>query len=135
MHHIYLYGLVFSCKELKKKKIITKTINLESINYLRHPTNIQDLLSIKENPYVFNFQTALNMNAINNETKCLDRKAHLFWEIPIIDAKVNELMDALSYSGDAAPRLVIVKTQELSSRSKKEKKKIISNQNWVLSTT
>ena len=64
----------------------------------------------------------------------LDRKAHLFWEMPVIDAKINELMDALSYSGDAATRLVIVKMQELSSQSKKEKRKKISNQNWVLST-
>ena len=33
--------------------------------------------------------------------KCLDRKAHLFWVIPVVDAKVNELMDVLSFSGHA----------------------------------
>ena len=28
-----------------------------------------------------------------------------FWEIPVIDAKVNELMDILSFSGDAKYKL------------------------------
>ena len=31
----------------------------------------------------------------------MDKKAHLFWEIPVIDEKVNELMQSLSFSGDA----------------------------------
>ena len=43
----------------------------------------------------FNFQRTHSIDAINNETKCLDKEAHLFWEIPVIDAKLNELMDVI----------------------------------------
>ena len=86
---------------------IVRTIDLEHINYLRHPTNVEDLLSVDVNTHVFNFQRALSIDSINNKTKCLDRKAHMFWEIPAIDAKVNELMDGLSHIGDAATRLVM----------------------------
>ena len=53
----------------------------------------------------FFFQQSLSINAINKETQSIDRKAHLFWEIPTIDAKINELMDTLSNSGKAAARL------------------------------
>ena len=31
----------------------------------------------------------------------------MFWEIPTIDAKVNELMDTLSFSGDATSKLIM----------------------------
>jgi hypothetical protein len=31
------------------------------------------------------------MDAMNNEIECIDRKAQLFWENPIIDAKIGEL--------------------------------------------
>ena len=59
------------------------------------------------NSDVFNFQRSLNIEAINNETKALDRKAHLFWEIPAIDAKVYNFMDSISISGDAKQKLVL----------------------------
>ena len=57
---------------------------MEQIDYVLHPKTMEELLC-----------------------KCLDRKAHLFWEITAIDAKVNELLDALSSSGDAANKLVM----------------------------
>ena len=41
------------------------------------------------------------------ETRLLDREAHLFWEIQVIDAKVNELMDFLLHSGDAKKKLIM----------------------------
>ena len=44
---------------------------------------------------------------MNNEIKCIDRKAHLFWENPIIDAKIGELMATLSNSGRAQAKLVM----------------------------
>ena len=44
---------------------------------------------------------------MNNEIKCIDRKARLFWENPIIDAKIGELMATLSNSGRAQARLVM----------------------------
>ena len=55
----------------------------------------------------FYFQQYLNIDAINNETKCIDRKAHLFWENPVTDAKINELMSTLSNSGKGAARPVM----------------------------
>ena len=44
---------------------------------------------------------------MNNEIKYINRKAHLFWENPTIDAKINELMHTLSFSGKAQARLVM----------------------------
>ena len=38
VNHVYLFGLVFSCKESKKEWII-RTADLEQIDYLRHPKN------------------------------------------------------------------------------------------------
>ena len=55
----------------------------------------------------FYFQQSLSINVINKETQSIDRKAHLFWEIPTIDTKINELMSTLSNSGKAAARLVM----------------------------
>ena len=55
----------------------------------------------------FNFQRSLNIKAINKETKALDRKAHLFWEIPAIDAQVNTFMYSISISGDAKHKLIM----------------------------
>ena len=56
---------------------------------------------------VFKFQRSPNIEAINMETKLLDRKTHLFWEIPVIDAKINKLMCSLSYNGDAKKKLIM----------------------------
>ena len=64
-------------------------------------------LKFDTNAEAFYFEKSLNIDAINNETQCSDRKAHLFWEIPVIDAKINELMSALSDSGKAASRLIM----------------------------
>ena len=79
-----------------QKEWITRTIDLESIDFNRHPTCLEELFAIDAKSYdVFNFQRSLNIEAINKETKALDRKAHLFWEIPAIDVKVCEFMDSL----------------------------------------
>ena len=99
--NIYLYGIWCTCNE-SKREWITRTIELEGIDFVRHPKNIEELLSLDANTNgFFNFQRAMNIDAINKETKCVDRKAHLFWEIPVIDEKVNELMQSLSFSGSA----------------------------------
>ena len=55
---------------------------------------------------VFNFQRSMSINAINKETEALDRKAHLFWEIPAVDARINNFMDSISNSGDAKENLL-----------------------------
>ena len=74
----------------------TRKIELEGIEFQRHPNNIDALLEIDKNVELFYFQRSLNINAINNETRCIDRKAYFFWEIPVIDAKINELVSTLS---------------------------------------
>ena len=49
----------------------------------------------------------MNIDAINNEIKCINRKARLFWKNPIIDAKISDLMAALSNRGKAQAKLVM----------------------------
>ena len=98
MDHIYLFGLAYTEKD-SKKIWTTRTIELDGIEFRRRPNNLEALLKININDEPFNFQKSLNIDAINNETKCIDRKAHLFWENPVIDAKINDLMSTLSNSG------------------------------------
>ena len=81
---------------------------------------------------IFYSQQVLNIDAINNETKCIDRKAHLFWEIPVIDAKITDLMNTLSNSGKAAARLVMTRDSKDSRKffliKKKEKQRGIKQE-------
>ena len=39
--------------------------------------------------------------AINNETISVDRRAHVFWENPIMEDKINELIESITESDDA----------------------------------
>ena len=83
-------------------------------------------MNFDTNAVIFNFEKSLNIDAINNETLCIDRKAHLFWEIETINAKVKELMSVLSHSGKAASRLVMAgdsKTENISLLQKRWNKK------------
>ena len=53
-----------------KKEWITRAIDLESIDYLRHPTNLEELLAVDAKSHnVLNFQRSLNIDAINKERK------------------------------------------------------------------
>ena len=54
---------------------------------------------------VFNFQISLSIEAINNETKALDRKAHLFWKFPDIVKRICEFVDYISISGNARRKI------------------------------
>ena len=101
-----LFGLAYTGKE-SKKIWTTRTIELEGIDFQKHPHDLETLLNFDTKAEIFNFQKSLNIDAINNETLCINRKAHLFWEINPIDAKVKELMSTLSHSGKAATRLVM----------------------------
>ena len=75
---VSLFGLCYTCQE-SKKEWITRTIDLEYIDVQRHPTSLEELLAADANSYdVFNFQISLNIDAINEETKALDRKAYVF---------------------------------------------------------
>ena len=127
--HLFIW-LLFYLQESKKDWII-RTINLEGIDFVRHPKTVKELRSIDSNVQgFFNFQRALSIDAINNETKCLDINTHLLWEIPVIDEKVEELMDVLSFGGDAKYKLTMTgetKDAELSSQKR--------NTNWGLYST
>ena len=90
-----MFGLAYTGRD-SKKLWATRTIALEGIEFKRHPNYINALLEVDISVEAFYFQKALNIDAINNETKCIDRKAHLFWENPVIDAKINDLMSTLS---------------------------------------
>jgi hypothetical protein len=85
-----LFGIAYTGRD-SKKLWTSRTIELEGIEFQRHPENFDDLLKTDFSTELFNFQKSLNMDAMNNEIICIDRKAHLFWENPIIDAKIGEL--------------------------------------------
>ena len=103
---LYLFGLAYTGRE-SQKIWNTRTLELEGIDFQKHPQDLEALLNFDTKAEIFNFQKSLNIDAINNETLCIDRKAHLFWEITAIDAKVKELMSILSHSGKAASRRVM----------------------------
>ena len=77
------------------------------IDFNRYSDNLEALLKIDINEEPFNFQKSLNIDARNNQTKCIDRKDHLFLENPTIDAKINDLMATISNSGKASAKLVM----------------------------
>jgi len=99
---MYLIGLAYiGCDS--KKIWTSRTIELVGIESKKHPKD--SLLEFDKNASAFYFQQSLSIDTINKETKSIDRKAHLFWEIPVIDAKINALMSTLSNNGKAAARL------------------------------
>ena len=66
---VWLHGLVYTCTD-SKKGWTSRTIDLENIDYLRHPKTLEELFDIDSDKYeVFNFQRALCIEAINNKTK------------------------------------------------------------------
>jgi len=71
----------------------SRTIDLENIDYHRHPKTLEELFDIDaDKNEVFNFQRALSIEAINNETKALDRKAHMFWEFSDVEQQICDFM-------------------------------------------
>ena len=54
---------------------------------------------------VFNFQRALCIEAINNETKNLDRKAHIFWEFPELDKQICNFVESISMNREARKKI------------------------------
>ena len=57
---VWLSGLVYTCTD-SKKGWTSRTIDLENIDYLRHPKTLEELFDIDSNKFeVFNFQRALN---------------------------------------------------------------------------
>ena len=53
---------------IRRKYGPPKKIELESIEFKRHPNNIEALLEIDTNAEPFYFQKSWNVHAINNET-------------------------------------------------------------------
>ena len=85
-----------------------RTIELKDVDYFMHPTNLEQLLSIDGDSYdIFNFQRSMNIEAINKETKAIEKKAHMFWEILVIDSKIVTFMESISTSGDARRKLMM----------------------------
>jgi hypothetical protein len=86
------------CKE-SKRDWKTQTINLESIDFSRHPKNLGEILSVDASiTSFFNFHGALNVDGSNKETKRFGQESTFVLEIPVIDEKVNEMMKSLSFS-------------------------------------
>ena len=56
---------------------------------------------------VFNFQRAVNIEAINNETLAIDRKAHMFWEFPEVEKQIREFIESISTSGGARRKILM----------------------------
>ena len=104
--HIYLFDLAYTGRD-SKKIWTTRTAELVGIDFKRHRKNLEALLKIDINDEPFNFQKSLNIDAINNEIKCIERKAHLSWENSTSDAKINDLMATYSNSGNASAKLVM----------------------------
>ena len=65
--HMYLFGLAYTVRD-SKKNWTTRTIELEGIEFQRHPKNIDSLLEFDTNAEAFYFQKSLNIDANNNET-------------------------------------------------------------------
>ena len=75
---------MFMCKE-SKRYWIDRTIDVESIDFVRDPKNLVEILSVDASiTSFFNFQRALNIDGRNNKTKCLDSKAHSFWKFLLL---------------------------------------------------
>ena len=104
---VFLYDLCYTCKESKKDRM-ERTIELKDVDYYKHPTELEELLAIDADSHdVFNFQKSMSIEAINKETKAIDRKAHMFWEIPAIDSKISNFMDSISNSEEARRKLMM----------------------------
>ena len=105
--NLFLYGLCYTATEAKKQWI-ERTIELKDVDYSRHPTNLEELIAVdNESHDVFNFQKSMSIDAINNETRAIDRKAHMFWEIPLIDSEICKFMESISTSGNAKRKLMM----------------------------
>ena len=85
-----------------------RTVELNDVDYYKHPTELEELLAIDADSHnVFNFQRSMSIEAINKETKAIDRQAHMFWEIPAIDSKISNFMDSISNSEEARRKLMM----------------------------
>ena len=73
---LYLFGLAYTGRE-SKKIWTTRTIELEGIDFQKHPRSLENLLNFDAKAEIFYFEKSLSIDAINNETLCIDRKAHL----------------------------------------------------------
>ena len=55
------------------------------------PKTVQGMMDVNWNKVSFNFLKSLDIAAINNETKALDRKAHMFGNFPMLKNKSASL--------------------------------------------
>ena len=66
---VFLFGLCYACRE-SKKDCIRRTIELKDVDFNKHPTYLEELLSSdNESHDVLTFQRSMSIEAINKETK------------------------------------------------------------------
>ena len=76
--NIWLSGLVWSNTD-SKKAWISRTIDLNDVDFKRHPKTLDDLFKTDMDNFTgFDFQWSMSIDAINQETMAIDRKAHMF---------------------------------------------------------
>ena len=89
-----------------RKEWKARTIALEGIHFKKHPTMMNELLNFDPFfPEYFNVHTSPVINAINNETVSADERAYLFRENPILEDKINSLIESMVESGDTTFKL------------------------------
>ena len=96
---------------------------------------MEELFDIDSDKYeVFNFQRALCIEAINNETKVLDRKAHMFWEFPELDKQICDFVESISMSGEARKKISMTgDTKDARNLYAAKKREAEENIKWELS--
>ena len=104
---IWPSGLVWSYTD-SKKAWTSRTIDLEDVDFQRHPKTLDRLFETDSEAFeVFDFQRSLSIEAINNETLAIDRKAHMFWEFPEVEKQICEFIESISTSGGVRRKILM----------------------------
>ena len=104
---VWLSGLVWSYTD-SKKAWTSRTMDLEDVDFQRHPKTLDRLFETDSETFeVFDFQRSLSIEAINNETLAIDRKAHMFWEFPEVEKQICEFIESISTSGGVRRKIMM----------------------------
>ena len=104
---LFLYGLPYTCKE-SKKDWLDGSIEKLNVDYNKQPSTLDELLAVDAESYdCFNFHRSMSFEAINKETRSIDRKAHMFWEFPALVSKINNFIDSISNSEETRRKLMM----------------------------
>jgi len=104
---VWLSGLVWSHTD-SKKAWASRTIDLEDVDFQRHPKTLDRLFETGNESFeVFDFQRSLSIEAINNETLAIDRKAHMLWEFTEVEKQISTFIESISMSGEARKKILM----------------------------